>query len=88
MKLNPEFMIQQIGDSTILVPVGNAGKQFHGIVQLNTTAAFIIGCLKQETTEENIKAAIAAEYEATEEEITQSVQETLDKLRECGAVIE
>ena len=88
MKLNPEFMIQEIGDSTILVPVGNAGKLFHGIVQLNSTGAFIINCLKQDATEESIKAAIAAEYEATEEEITQSVQETLDKLRECGAVIE
>ena len=88
MKLNPEFMIQEIGDSTILVPVGNAGKLFHGIVQLNSTGAFIINCLKQDTTEESIKTAIAAEYEATEEEITQSVQETLDKLRECGALIE
>ena len=88
MKLNPEFVSQQIGDSTVLVPIGVAGQHFHGIIQLNSTGAFILSCLKQDTTEEKIKTAIAAEYEATEEEITQSVQETLDKLRECGALIE
>ena len=88
MKLNPEFMTQKIGDSTILVPIGEAGKQFHGIVQLNSTAAFIVNCLNIDITEDGIKTAMAAEYEATDEELTESIQETLAKLRECGALIE
>ena len=88
MKLNPEFMIQKIGDSTILVPVGEAGKQFHGIVQLNSTAAYIVNCLNIDITADGIKTAMEAEYEATDEELIESIQETLDKLRECGALIE
>ena len=88
MKLHSEFMIQRIADNTFLVPVGDAGKQFHEIVQLNSTAAFIINCLKQDVTEEQIKAAMANEYEATDAEIAESIQETLNKLRECGALIE
>lgn len=88
MKLNPEFVSQQIGDSTILVPIGEAGQQFHGIVQLNSTAAFIVNCLKQDTNEEQIKAALAAEYEGTDEEFTSSIRDILNKLRSCGALIE
>ncbi len=88
MKLNPEFLIQQIGDTAVLVPVGNAGNKFHGIVQLNNTAAFIVGCLTKETDENEIKKALASEYEGTDEEYTLSIQDTLAKLRECGALIE
>ena len=88
MRLHSEFMIQQIGDCTYLVPVGDAAKQFHGIVQLNSTAAFIINCLKQDVTEEQIKAAMAEEYEATDTEFAESIRETLDKLRVCGALVE
>ena len=88
MKLNPEFMSQQIGDSTILVPVGDAGKQFHGIVQMNETAAFIIECLKEETTEAEIQADMLDAYEATEEELSEAIWDTLEKLRECGALVE
>lgn len=88
MRLNPEFVSQQIGESTVLVPIGGAGQQFHGIVQLNSTAAFIVNCLKQETDEEQIKAALAAEYEGSDEQFTSSIQDTLNKLRECGALEE
>ncbi len=88
MKLNPEFLMQQIGDTAVLVPVGNAGQKFHGIVQLNSTAAFIVGCLTKETDENGIKNALANEYEGTDEEYTLSIHDTLAKLRECGALIE
>ena len=88
MKLNPEFLIQHIGDNAILVPVGNAGQKFHGIVQLNSTAAFIVGCLTKETDETNIKTALANEYNGTDEDFTASINDTLAKLRECGALIE
>ena len=85
MKLNPEFIIQQVGDSTVLVPVGEAAGRFHGIVQMNKTAAFIVSCMKEETTEEKIIAAMGEKYEGTDGEFTESVRETLEKLQECGA---
>ena len=88
MKLNPEFLLQQMGDNAVLVPVGNAGQKFHGIVQLNSTAAFIVGCLTKDTNEDDIKNALADEYDGTEEAFSASIKDTLAKLRECGALIE
>ena len=87
MKLNPEFVSQQVGGSTVLVPVGAAGEKFHGILQLNKTAAFIVECLRTETSEAQIRAALDEKYDATEEEITEAIQTTLEKLRECGALV-
>ena len=86
MKLNPEYISQQIGDSIVLVPVGEAAGKFHGIVQMNKTAAFIVSCMKEETTEEKIIAAMGEKYEGTCGEFAESVRETLEKLRECGAL--
>ena len=88
MKLNPEFVIQTVADSTVLVPVGNAAAKFHGILQLNSTAAFIVKCLKDDTNEDKIKDALNQQYEGTEEEFVQSIRTILSKLRECGALIE
>ena len=88
MRLNPEFVMQSVADSTVLVPVGDAAAKFHGILQLNSTAAFIVECLKDDTTEEKIKDALDMEYDGTEEEFMQSIKEILSKLRQCGALIE
>ena len=88
MKLNPEFIEQQVGDSTILVPVGDAGVKYHGIIQLNSTAAFIVRCMKEDITEDGILAALREEYEGTDEEFIQSIRDVAAKLRECGALIE
>jgi len=88
MKLNPEFIIQQVGNSVVLVPVGEAAGKFHGIVQMNKTAAFIASCMQEETTEEKIIAAMGEKYEGTGGEFAESVRNTLEKLRECGALEE
>ena len=88
MKLNPEFIIQQVGDSVVLVPVGEAAGKFHGIVQMNKTAAFIASCMQEETTEEKILAAMGEKYEGPGGEFAESVRNTLEKLRECGALEE
>ena len=88
MKLNPEFVIQEMGENSILVPIGDAAAKFHGVMQLNGTAAFIVNCLQKGNNEEEIKAALADEYEGTEEEFTESIQYMLEQLRDCGALIE
>lgn len=88
MKLNPEFVIQAVADSTMLVPVGDAATKFHGVLQLNRTAAFIVECLKDDTTEDRIKETLNQRYEGTDEAFMQSIRGTVSKLRERGALIE
>ena len=88
MKLNPEYIIQQIGDSIVLVPVGEAAGKFHGIVQMNKTAAFIVSCMKEETTEEAIVEKMASKYDADRETIAADVKEILGTLRRINALEE
>ena len=48
MKLKREFITQQIGDRQYMVASGTSS--FKGMISSNSTAAFIVDCLKEETT--------------------------------------
>lgn len=86
MKLKNEFITQDIDDTQFLVPVGV--EAFSGIVRSNKTAAFIVNCLKEETTETAIVDAMCAKYDAPRETIAADVSEILEKLRSINAIDE
>ena len=86
MKLKNEFITQDIDDTQFLVPVG--AEAFSGIVRSNKTAAFIVNCLKEETTETAIVDAMCAKYDAPRETIATDVAVILNKLRFINAIDE
>ena len=88
MKLNPEFILQPMGEESVLVPVGKAGEKFRGMIRLNETAAYIVEQLKTETTEPRIVDALLIEYEVERETAEKNVAAVLEKLRSVGALIE
>lgn len=65
-----------------------AGLSFSGMIRSNQTAGFIVECLKDEVTEEEIVEKMLAKYDATKEQITKDVGDILAKLRGIGAVEE
>lgn len=84
MKLKPDFITHESDDEQIMVSTGDSG--FFGMVRSNNTAAFIIDCLKQETTEEQIVDAMANRFEAPKTVIAKDVARVLQTLREIGAI--
>ena len=64
------------------------GLSFSGMVRSNQTAGFIVECLKDEVTEEEIIEKMLAKYDAPREQITKDVEDVLAKLRGIGAVEE
>ncbi len=86
MRLKDSFITQEIDDTQFLVPVG--AEDFSGIVRGNKTAAFIVNCLKEETTEESIVDAMCAKYDAPRDQIAADVGNILKVLRRVGALDE
>ena len=86
MKLKPGFVTHKVGKEQMMVAAGPAARSFHGLVRSNETAAFIINCLKKETSEEAIVEAMLAEYEAPRETVEQDGHRIVEKLREIGAL--
>ena len=86
MKLKPDFISQDIDGVRFLVPVGE--ESFKGVIKGNKTAAFIVDRLTEETTEEEIVAAMCEKYDAPRETISADVKAIVEKLREIGALTE
>ena len=86
MKLKSDFIVQDIDDTQFLVPLGR--EAFNGIVRSNKTAAFIVNCLKKETTKDQIVDAMCAEFDAPRETIAADVEEILNTLRSINALEE
>lgn len=61
---------------------------FSGMVSSNATAAFIIDCLKTETTSEAILDAMCQKYNAPRERMANGVNKVLGILRGIGALDE
>ncbi len=86
MKLKSDFITQEIDGTQFLVPVG--AESFSGIVRSNKTAAFIVNCLREDTTEDAIVDAMCAKYDAPRETLAADVRKVLDTLRRINAVEE
>ena len=83
MKLKDTFITQESDGEQIMVSVG--GSCF---VRSNETAAFIVDCLKKETTKEAIVAAMCDKYNASRETVERGVEKILKKLRALDALEE
>ena len=86
MKLKDGFITYEMNGEQVMVSTGNV--KFAGLVRSNKTAAFIVDCLKKETTKEAVVAAMTAKYDASRDMISRDVEMVLEKLRSVGALDE
>ncbi len=85
MKLKESFITHKNKDDYMMI---DASGKFAGIIHSNATAAFIIECLKTETTEDEILEKMLAKYDADKNIMADNVRKIIDKLRKIEAVDE
>ena len=86
MKLKDSFVTRQFQDTYVMA--GTEDVEFRGIVNGNSTTAFIIECLKVKTTREEIISRMVEKYDAPQDIITEDVDKILEALRGIGAIEE
>ncbi|MBE6876559.1 MAG: PqqD family protein [Ruminococcus sp.] len=87
MKLNPKFLTHVTKGEHYMI--STSGTKFSGIVKNNETAAFIVECLKSDTTENQIVDKLISEYSGADRATVQKdVADILNKLRSIGALEE
>ena len=84
MKLKEGFILHSTEKEHIAVAAGKAGETFRGMIRNNSTANFIFEMLLQETTEEEIVAAMLEKYDAPKEQIAADVKRMLIQIEEAG----
>ena len=82
MKIKEGFLLRQVGENHIVVPVGSQSVDFRCIITLNETGAFIWNQLQNPCTAEDLVAALQAEYDAPVDVIAADVETYVAALRE------
>ena len=95
MKLKDIFITHDSDGEQVLIDVTSS---FAGLVRSNKTAAFIVECLKTDTTadilkeshltKEQIVETMYEKYDAPKEVLQQDVDSIVEKLRGIGAIEE
>lgn len=87
MKQSPDFLLRDVADSLVLVPVGAATERFPGMITLNETGKFLWEALATEQTLDSLVETLLEQYQAEPEQARTDVQAFLKKLCAVGAVI-
>ena len=85
MKLKESFITHKNKDDYMMI---DASGKFAGLIHSNATTAFIVDCLRTESTREEIISKILDKYDATETDAAESVDKVINALKSIGAVDE
>ena len=85
MKLKDTYITHDSDGEQILLDTSSS---FAGLIRNNKTAAFIVECLKEDTTEEKIVEVMLEKYDAPKEVLAKDVAAVIEKLRKVGALDE
>lgn len=84
MKLKEGFITHETGTEHITVTAGDTA--FNGIIRSNQTAGFIVECLKDDVTKEQIVDRMLERYDAPRDRISEDVDRIIAVLQKIGAI--
>ena len=87
MKRNPDYLLRDVADSHVLVPVGAAVAEFAGMITLNTAGCYLWELLEKDQTVDTLAAALAVRYEVTEAQAKADVERFLQSLEPTAAIL-
>ncbi len=86
MKIKEGFILREVAGSFIVVAVGDAVKDFNGVINLNETGAYLWKELAKGSDEDGLTKALLAEYDVEESVARADAKNFIDKLTEAGLV--
>lgn len=88
MKLKYKFETVDMGDEVCAVPVGDNCGDFHGVLQLNSSGARMLGYIAECETPDEVLAKLADDYpDGDINEIKESLNGFIKQLTEEGLLI-
>ena len=84
MKIKDGFMLRKVGGQNIVVALGEGSRSFNGMIRLNDTGVFLWEKLKDDVTEEQLLAALTAEYSVDPAQAKADIAEFLSTLKKAA----
>lgn len=88
MRTNENYILREIDEESILIPIGEASERLNGMIHLTPTAAFIWKEVDNSNSLEEIIQKLMGKYEVTEEIARRDVYGFLTELHKRNMVLE
>ncbi len=62
MRVKHDYLLRDMGDQRLVIPVGEETRSFRGFVRLNDTGAYLWGLLEQDMTREDLAQALTRRW--------------------------
>ena len=88
MKLRGEFVVRQVMDDIVAIPVGEEASRFGGMLLLNEVSRVIWTELEKGADLDSLVTAVTDAFEVSAEEARADILELLEQLRKAGILDE
>ena len=84
MKIKSGFVLRKVGGSSVVVPVGQMSKEFHGMINLNETGETLWNLFTTERTVDEAVAEMMKVYEVEESIVRKDVETFVETIQKHG----
>ena len=86
MKLKEEFVLRQVADTWVVLPLGATSIEFNGMLTLNESGVLLWQALEQGADREAMADALTREYVVDRAKALADVDRFLKKLEDIGCL--
>jgi hypothetical protein len=88
MKIKKGFLMREVAGENVVIAVGEAAKEFKGMIRLNPTGAFLWKLLEKDTDEAAMVNAMLDAYDTDKETAENDIRAFICSIRGAGLLDE
>lgn len=88
MKLKDNFVLRQVADTWVVLPLGEETINFSGMLKLNESGSMLWRVLEQNGNRDALVEALTAEYDVSRQQAEADIDEFLSQLSRHGCMHE
>ena len=86
MKINEKFVLRQLVDTWVVLPLADKTIDFNGMMTLNESGVLLWNTLEKGADMDMLVKALTSEYAVSTEQAKSDVEEFIQKLRSSGCL--
>lgn len=86
MRVSKDLILREVAGEYILIPVGKAALEIHGMINLSESAVLLWKKLQEDCTEEELVQALLNEYDIDRETAAADVRELIEQMQKIGVI--
>ena len=86
MKIKKDFLLRQVADTWVVIPLSSATVSMNGMLNLNDTGAFLWKLLNKGAGREELVDAVLSEYAVSAEIAMKDIDEFISKLQKINCL--